>query len=64
MQVRIYVCLHASNSTNHTHWQLVHEEHCLCCGCVLQFLGDADVVQELEDFGQLDAALTGQLITH
>lgn len=29
-----------------------------------QFLGDADVVQELEDFGQLDAALTGQLITH
>jgi hypothetical protein len=30
-------------------------------GGVLQYLGDADVVQELEDFGQLDDALNGQL---
>lgn len=29
---------------------------------LLQYLGDADVVQELEDFGQLDAALAGELV--
>lgn len=36
---------------------------CCAAGCVLQYLGDADVVQELEDFGQLDDALNGQLST-
>jgi hypothetical protein len=29
---------------------------------LLQYLGDADVVQELEDFGQLDTALAGELV--
>jgi hypothetical protein len=29
----------------------------------MQYLGDADVVQELEDFGQLTAALAGELIS-
>lgn len=35
----------------------------VACVCFVQYLGDADVVQELEDFGQLTAALAGQLIT-
>jgi hypothetical protein len=30
---------------------------------LLQFLADAELVQELEDFGQLDNALQGHAVT-